>query len=88
MPSRLLMRGTFIFGASFLLTLVLLVAHGGANKAKQFEVWGCGQNLGLVRGSSYIHTKSGFVQSSSTKNSAGVLVQSFENWAIQPITLS
>ena len=38
MPSKLLMTGTLIFGAGVLLVLVLLVTHGGANKAKQFEV--------------------------------------------------
>jgi hypothetical protein len=40
MPSAMLLIGVAIFGASVFLILGLLVAHGGANKMRQFAVLG------------------------------------------------
>lgn len=40
MPSPMLLIGVAIFGASVFTVLALLVAHGGANKMRQFAVLG------------------------------------------------
>ncbi|MFZ2388921.1 MAG: hypothetical protein WAW69_14070, partial [Polaromonas sp.] len=49
--------------------------------SSELEQRGCGRKLGLLGGSSCIHTKIEFEPSSSTSSSESVLQRPFDGWA-------